>query len=159
MTALTSREIEPWALPPRNTDRVRTQLIETAPDVLFLPYGDDNNTGHRRTYDMARAAARCLGRPLLALYNKDAKTLSFRTDLYLGFDETQADWKGTLLRFHDTQQARNIEIRGHGFDDRILSFNRKLARQLGLEAPYAEAFQVELFPADHPQIEREIGTP
>ena len=142
-----------------NEVRVRKQLIETAPDVLFLPYGDDNNTGHRRTYDMARAAARCLGRPLLALYNKDAKTLSFRTDLYLGFDETQADWKGTLLRFHDTQQARNIEIRGHGFDDRILSFNRKLARQLGLEAPYAEAFQVELFPADHPQIEREIGTP
>ena len=78
---------------------------------------------------MIGAAARDPGSPLLALYNKDAKTLGFRTDPYVGFDEIPADWNRALLRFHDTQQARNITLRGHGFDDRILSFNRKLARE------------------------------
>jgi len=141
-----------------NQSRLSKQIIETAPDALFLPYGDDNNSGHRRTYDMVRAVVQDLGSPLLALYNKDAKTRNFRTDLYIGFDETQAGWKRTLLRFHDSQQARNIEIRGHGFDDRILSFNRKLASELRLEAPYAEAFQVELFRADPLQPERQTGT-
>jgi len=141
-----------------NHTRLSKQIIDTAPQVLFLPYGDDNNSGHRRTYDMVRAAAQDLGSPLLALYNKDAKTRNFRTDLYTGFDEIQASWKRTLLRFHDSQQARNIETRGHGFDDRILSFNRKLADELGLEIPYAEAFQVELFRADPLQPERQTGT-
>jgi len=131
-----------------NQARVRKQIGETSPDVLLLLYGEDSNAGHRRTYNMARAALRDLGRPLLALYNKDAKILSFRTDLYVGFDEAQADWKRTLLRFHDSQQARNIDIRGHGFDDRILSFNRNIAQELGLEVPYAEAFQIELFPTN-----------
>ena len=128
--------------------RLRQQISKTSADILFLPHGDDSNSGHRRSYAMARAATRDLGKPRLALYNKDAKTLSFRTDLYVGFDETRADWKRTLLRFHDSQQARNIEIRGHGFDDRILNFNRTLAQSLTLEAPYAEAFQAELFNAD-----------
>jgi len=131
-----------------NASRVRRQIRETSPDVLFLPCGNDRNTGHRRTYDMARAAAHDLGKPLLALYIKDAKTLSFRPDLYTGFDDTHADWKRTLLRFHNTQQARNIRIRNHGFDDRILSFNRELAHALGLEAPYAEAFRFEFFHTD-----------
>ena len=128
-----------------NASRVRTQIWEISPDVLFLPCGNDSNTGHQRTYDMAREAALDLGSPLLALYNRDAKTISFQAELYAGFDETEADWKGTLLRFHDTQQARNIRLRNHGFDDRILSFNRELALALGLDAPYAEAFRFELF--------------
>ena len=129
--------------------RLRQQLSQVSPDILFLPYGDDSNSGHRRTYAMARAAAQEWGKPLLALYNQDAKTLSFRTDLCVGFDQTRADWKCTLLRFHDSQQARNIETRGHGFDDRILHFNRKLAQMLKLAAPYAEAFQIELFHTNH----------
>jgi len=128
-----------------NQSRIRRHIRETSPDVLFLPYGDDSNSGHRRTFDMARAAVKDIGRPLLALYNKDAKSLSFRTDLYMEFDSIQSYWKRTLLRFHDTQQARNLAIRSHGFDDRILDFNRNLARELNLEAPYAETFQVEHF--------------
>jgi len=131
--------------------RVRNQIDQTSPDVLFLPSGNDINTGHQRTYDMARKAVRGLGKTLLALYNRDAKTLSFRTDLYAEFNQTQADWKRSLLRFHHTQQARNIATRGHGFDDRILNFNRKLAHELRLEAPYAEAFQIELFDAGRRQ--------
>lgn len=132
-----------------NQTRVKQQILETSPDVLLLPYGDDSNSGHRRTFDMARIAVRDLGKPLLALYNRDVKTLNFSTALYTGYDETQASWKRTLLRFHDSQHQRNIETRGYGFDDRILDFNRKLARDLGLEVPYAEAFQIELFHADH----------
>ncbi|HUT41730.1 MAG TPA: PIG-L family deacetylase [Gammaproteobacteria bacterium] len=131
-----------------NASLVLKLISETSPDVLFLPCGNDSNAGHRRTYDIARAAVRDLGKPLLALYNKDVKTLSFQTDLYVGFDEILADWKRTLLRFHDTQQARNIRLRNHGFDDRILSFNRDVAHALGLEVPYAEAFRFELFHAD-----------
>lgn len=125
--------------------RVRNQISQTAPDILFLPSGNDTNTGHQRTYDMTRKAVRDLGKTLLALYNRDAKTLNFQTDLYTGFNQAQADWKCDLLRFHDTQQARNIRTRGHGFDDRILNFNRQLAHELGLEDTYAEAFQAELF--------------
>jgi len=135
-----------------NQARVHKIINETSPDILFLPSGNDINSGHQRTYAMARKAAQDLGKTLLALYNKDAKTLSFRTDLYTGFNQTQADWKRSLLRFHDTQQARNIATRGHGFDDRILSFNRTLASELGLEAAYAEAFQTELFDADQRQL-------
>ena len=131
--------------------RVHNQINQTAPDILFLPSGNDINSGHQRTYDMARKAVQDLGKSLLALYNKDAKTLKFQTDLYTGFSQSQADWKSSLLRFHDTQQARNIATRGHGFDDRILSFNRTLAQELGLEDPYAETFQVELFDADQRQ--------
>jgi LmbE family N-acetylglucosaminyl deacetylase len=131
-----------------NQLRIRRLISETSPDVLLLPYGEDSNAGHRRAYDMARTAVQELGAPLLALYNKDAKSLSFRPDLYIGFDESQADWKRSLLRFHDTQQARNLDTRGHGFDERILNFNRKLARELDLEAAYAEAFQIELFVAN-----------
>jgi len=132
--------------------RVRNQIDETAPDVVFLPCGNDSNSGHQRAYDMARKAIRDLGKTLLALYNKDAKSLGFQTDLYAGFSETQANWKRTLLRFHDTQQVRNIETRGLGFDDRILNFNRNLANELGLEVPYAETFRVELFHVDRMQL-------
>jgi LmbE family N-acetylglucosaminyl deacetylase len=141
-----------------NQAQVCKQLNETSPDILFLPSGNDRNTGHQRSCNMARRAVRDLGKPLLALYNRDAKTLSFRTDLYAGFDQNQANWKRTLLRFHDTQQARNIATRGDGFDDRILSFNHQLAHELGLGEPYAEAFQVELFHADSLPLEPDPTT-
>ncbi len=132
-----------------NEDRVCQQISTISPDILFLPYGKDSNTGHQRTYNMTREAARKLGKPLLALYNQDIKTLTFRTDLYSGFNETQADWKRTLLRFHDSQQTRNMESRGHGLDDRILSFNRTLASEHQLATQYAETFQIELFYTGH----------
>ena len=132
-----------------NEDRVCRQISTISPDILFLPYGKDSNTGHQRTYNMAREAARKLGNPLLALYNQDIKTLAFRTDLYTGFNETKADWKRTLLRFHDTQQTRNMETRGHGLDERILRLNHTLAREHQLTTRYAETFQIELFYTGH----------
>jgi hypothetical protein len=52
-----------------------------------------------------------------------------------------------MLRFHDTQQQRNLATRGSGFDARILEANRRFARELGLEARYAEVFEVESYSA------------
>jgi hypothetical protein len=70
-----------------------------------------------------------------------------RPDIYTAFGEEDAQWKAQLLRFHDSQQQRNLNTRGHGFDQRILDTNRQIARELGLQAPYAEAFEVEMFGA------------
>ena len=82
---------------------------------------------------------------LAALLFRDPKTTGIRTDLYTDFGDDEAAWKAELLRFHDTQHQRNLNTRGHGLDDRILAVNRTIADELGLEEPYAEAFEVELF--------------
>jgi hypothetical protein len=50
-----------------------------------------------------------------------------------------------MLRFHQSQQTRNLQTRGHGFDDRILMVNAAIAQQLRTNQTYAEGFQVELF--------------
>lgn len=121
-------------------------LSEHSYDIFMLPYGEDSNTAHQRTFAMACDYARLSNRPMLGLFNKDAKTTHFRADLYQGFDAASARWKAGLLRCHDTQQRRNLNLRGHGFDDRVLNFNRQVAEELGLDDPFAEAFQVSYFP-------------
>jgi hypothetical protein len=50
-----------------------------------------------------------------------------------------------MLRFHQSQQTRNLQTRGQGFDDRILKVNAAIAKQLKVDLAYAEGFQVELF--------------
>ena len=96
---------------------------------------------------MACRIASEAGYPIAALFNRDPKTIGLRTDIYTAFGEEDAQWKAQLLRFHDSQQQRNLNTRGHGFDKRILDTNRQIARELGLQAPYAEAFEVEIFGA------------
>ncbi len=59
--------------------------------------------------------------------------------------EKEAEWKGELLRCHRSQHARNLNTRGHGFDDRILKVNQVVAESLRLDAPYAEAFEFTLW--------------
>ena len=120
--------------------------------VIFLPSGNDINTNHQRTVDIALKEVQNLGKILLALYNRVAKTLDFRTDLYTGFNQTGADWKLSLLRLLDTRQARYIAVRGHGFDDGILNFNQTLANEPGLDFPNAETLQAKLFNADQQQF-------
>ena len=78
-------------------------------------------------------------RPLTALLIKDPKTTDIRIDIFSPFGQQQAE----LLRFHDTQHQCNLNTRGHGFDDCILDVNRQIARQLFLDAEFAEAFQIE----------------
>jgi len=77
--------------------------------------------------------------------NRDPKTIEMHTDLYMPFGQEEAEWKGELLRFHDSQHQRNLRTRGHGFDERILAVNREIARDLALAHEYAEAFEVELY--------------
>jgi len=77
------------------------------------------------------------------MLNRDAKTHALRTDLYFPFGANEAEWKAELLRFHDSQQQRNINQRGQGFDQRVLALNQQIAEELALEAPYAESFEAE----------------
>jgi len=130
---------------PRNADLLRALLATLRPGWIFLPHGHDTNVGHQRMAAMARRIALEAGYPIAALFNRDPKTISLRPDIYTAFGEADAQWKAQLLRFHDSQQQRNLNTRGHGFDERILDTNRQIAQELGLQEPFAEAFEVEMF--------------
>ena len=80
------------------------------------------------------------GRGLLV---RDPKTIAMRDDLFVPFDENAAAWKAELLRFHRSQHQRNLNTRGHGFDERILRVNRDNAARLGIAEPYAESFEID----------------
>jgi len=118
-------------------------LQQSQADLVFLPHGHDTNAGHRQTWAMFRRVARSLGRPLTAFYNRDPKTIALRVDALMVFEQTLAEWKGELLRFHRSQHHRNLLRRGKGIDDRILEDNRRAAEELGRPGPYAEVFEVE----------------
>jgi len=90
-------------------------------------------------------------------FNRDEKTVKMRDELYMAFDESQAQWKAGLLRLHASQQHRNLQLRGVGFDERVLEMNRRTAKSLRLaakgddeatECKYAESFEVCLDPAE-----------
>ena len=40
---------------------------------------------------------------------------------------------------------RNLNTRGHGFDDRILDINQELAKSLKVDDVYTEAFEFQTF--------------
>ncbi len=130
---------------PANRDALAAFVSAKTPDIVFLPHGNDTNSGHRAMYSMVKEVALRSGRALAAFLNRDPKTIAMRTDLYMPFGQDEADWKTELLRFHDTQHQRNLNTRGHGFDDRILDVNRAIARELSLDEAYAEAFEIELY--------------
>jgi LmbE family N-acetylglucosaminyl deacetylase len=129
---------------PENTNAIESLLRQEAPDIVFLPHGNDTNSGHRAMYSLFTQAAQRSDQPLAAFLTRDPKTIDMRTDLYMPFGQEEADWKAALLRFHDSQHQRNLRTRGHGFDDRILDVNRAIAHELSLAHEYAEAFEVEL---------------
>ena len=127
-----------------NEALVRRFIQRAVPDLVFLPHGHDTNAGHQHMYSMFKRVAMNYGRPLVVLLVQDPKTVGMRVDLYTGFGQQEADWKATLLRFHDSQHQRNLNTRGYGFDERILKVNRQAAQALGREAVYAEVFEVEV---------------
>jgi len=127
----------------QNLRRLRAYWDTHLPDLVFLPHGNDTNAGHRRTYRLFRRLKEAEPRSVIALLNRDPKTIEMRQDVYSVFGEEEALWKGTLLRFHQTQHARNLRMRQHGFDERILRVNRQAARELGGAAAYAEVFELE----------------
>lgn len=129
-----------------NHERIRAYLLARKPDLVFMPHGNDSNITHQRTYALFRAVALAEHLQLWAVLNQDAKTVAMRTDLITTFDAGTAKWKAELLRFHQSQHQRNLNTRGHGFDDRVLSINRKSAADLNFgDDEYAECFELERF--------------
>ncbi|MCX6898900.1 MAG: PIG-L family deacetylase [Verrucomicrobia bacterium] len=129
-----------------NEAAIRRQLMAHRPQIVFLPHGADSNSGHRRVHAMFVRAAAALDEPPTAFLIRDPKTLSFRADFYMPFDEDAARWKRRMLLHHRSQEHRNRRQRDRGFDDRILDVNRQIAAELSCSAPFAEAFQVEVVP-------------
>ncbi len=126
-----------------NRDSIADVLCEVEPAAVFLPHYRDTNSGHRRMYRLFKAAADKLECTVALFLNKDPKTINMRFDCYTAFDDQDAEWKGELLRFHDSQHQRNLNLRGYGLDHRLLEDNRETACKLGLALPYAEAFEIE----------------
>jgi LmbE family N-acetylglucosaminyl deacetylase len=124
---------------------IRNYLVERQPQFVFLPHGNDSNVTHQRTYSLFRAAALQEKLQLWAVLNQDAKTIAIRHDLYTAFDIEAAEWKARLLRLHQSQHQRNLNTRGHGFDERVLAVNQASANTLGISAPYAEVFELEYY--------------
>jgi LmbE family N-acetylglucosaminyl deacetylase len=119
-------------------------LAPQAPDLVFMPHGNDSNITHQRTYALFRMVAEREALSTCALLNRDAKTLDMRNDVVMAFDEEAANWKARLLRLHASQHQRNLNTRGHGFDERVLAVNRATAQSLGCIEKYAEAFEIQM---------------
>jgi LmbE family N-acetylglucosaminyl deacetylase len=126
---------------------VRSCLAARHPNLVFLPHPNDPNEGHRRTYALFRQSVREEKLSLAACLNRDPKTVAMREDLHFEFDSETAAWKGELLRTHQSQQRRNLNHRGHGFDERVLRVNRNVAAASNLPRGYAEAFELEFYSA------------
>ena len=128
-----------------NLELVRSFVLAVRPDIMFMPHWNDTNIGHRRTYAFFSRIAQGEKWSGVACLIRDPKTITMRDDLYAVFDGETAAWKGELLRFHQSQHQRNLNTRGHGFDERILSVNRFTAETLAQNAEYAEAFEIEKY--------------
>ena len=127
-----------------NADRVGAILDRAGPEGVILPHGNDSNADHRRTARFFGRWAAGARRPLVALLVRDPKTLGMRLDLVVPFGAQEAERKAELLRCHRSQHERNLRVRGHGLDARILEVNRAIAAEAGLVEPFAEGFEVSL---------------
>lgn len=127
-------------------DRLRRELMRIQPQLAFLPHGNDTNPGHQRTFAMFRDLVEESTLEMTALYIRDPKTISCRSDVYQPFGEEDAAWKSRLLLQHRSQEHRNRSLRQAGFDERILAANQQTARDLPGHPVYAEAFEIEVFP-------------
>lgn len=123
---------------------LETLIRPLRPDLLFMPHGNDTNRAHRDMVKMMKAIASKMEWPIALMLNSDVKTRGMRKDFYVGFDAADAQWKAQLLRYHDSQHQRNLLDRKVGFDDRVLSLNRKTATELGIREPYAASFEIEI---------------
>lgn len=121
-------------------------LRDTRPEIVVMPHWNDTNRGHRRTYRVFASLTGALGLSLAVLLDRDPKTIEMDANLYTPFDEERAAWKAELLRCHRSQQQRNLDTRGRGFDERILELNRQIAAELPAgTATHAECFEVEVW--------------
>ena len=121
-----------------------TQLQQVDPQIVVIPHGLDSNSGHRRTYRLVLEQVKALTHPVVLFCCLDPKTLEIRPNAFAWYGEEEARWKRALLRCHDSQQQRNLDTRGAGFDDRILGLNADVAAKHGGADVYAEAFEVRV---------------
>ena len=140
---LENDETKHMAVTENNFARIKEFWNKHTPDIVFLPHGNDTNVDHQRTYGMFKKILEIETKPVVAFLNKDPKTIGIRSDVITTFGEEEAAWKSELLRFHKSQHERNLRTRNHGFDERILSVNRKDAEALGLQNKYVEIFELE----------------
>jgi len=122
-----------------NLKKLKNYITKIKPDIVFMPHWNDTNAGHRRTYSMFKKIAG----DIKIYLNRDPKTIEMRQDIYTLFSEEYAKWKAELLRCHTSQHQRNLNTRGHGFDDRVLQANRQIAKEGRCAAPYAEVFEID----------------
>jgi LmbE family N-acetylglucosaminyl deacetylase len=120
---------------------IEKYLKNIEPEVIFMPHGNDTNATHRVSLIMVKEAVGQLQLKVNFMLNMDPKTIAVKPDYYSGFDDDEAEWKGALLRCHKSQHQRNLNTRQHGFDYRILEFNRQGAAQFKLPVIYAELFE------------------
>jgi LmbE family N-acetylglucosaminyl deacetylase len=125
-----------------NSERVSGFLARWQPEFVFLPHGNDPNLAHQRTFAMVADALSRQRSAATMWLNRDPKTIAMREDVYVVFDDDAAAWKRALLRHHASQQARNLRVRGQGFDDRILLANAKTASSAGRPDAFAETFEL-----------------
>jgi hypothetical protein len=128
-----------------NFQRTKDFFLNVRPDLVFLPHGNDTNSSHQQAYKVFKKIVFQAGYPVTALLNKDPKTISMKVDLYTPFGEEESRWKRKLLRFHESQQQRNLNKTGCGFDERILNVNRQTAKEIDKKLLYAEAFEICFF--------------
>lgn len=122
---------------------LRDWLDAVRPALVFMPHGNDSNRTHRRTCEAVVTAAAALRLEAWACLSQDAKTRGMRVDLVVDFDAGEAAWKAQLLRLHASQQARNLRMRGEGFDARVLAVNRQAALDLATRQSHAEVFELQ----------------
>jgi LmbE family N-acetylglucosaminyl deacetylase len=122
-------------------EKIRRCIHTIRPAMVFLPHGNDTNACHRLTSSLFTRVASEAGFPVAAFFNRDPKTISMRYDFYTAFGPDGAEWKATLLRFHTSQQQRNLNTRGLGFDERILGVNRQIAQECPGNKEFAEVFE------------------
>lgn len=130
------------ALTPGNTEAVTAFLDRANPEIVFLPHGNDSNHAHRRTHAMVTDALSRQGSAAALMLNRDPKTIAMRDDVFVLFDEAEAEWKRALLRLHASQQSRNLRTRGLGFDERVLAGNARVAAAAGRPGSFAEVFEL-----------------
>ncbi len=125
-----------------NRQIITAYLRQIRPQLIFMPYYNDSNPSHRDGPILVADAVAQLELPVKFFFNMDPKTIAMEPDCYTAFDSDMAAWKAELLRCHQSQQQRNLNQRQHGFDERILAFNRRGADDFKLSADYAELFTV-----------------
>ncbi|MFC1814427.1 PIG-L deacetylase family protein [Thermodesulfobacteriota bacterium] len=133
-----------------NFQKTKDFILRVRPDLVFLPHGNDSNSGHQQAYIVFKKIVLQAGYPVTAILNRDPKTINMRVDLYTPFGEKESEWKGKLLRFHKSQQQRNLTKKGYGFDERILNVNHQTAKEIDQKVLYAEAFELRFFQNSQP---------